>query len=271
LALTGISARSKQPIAIERRANSLRSRKTVPEWVSGQLIQIGSRGEMLDQDRQAFKNLQLSTKIWEWEKITRDLAQGECELLIQGFVIVERELKLLGGSVSAVIKMFRCYEERFAPDHIELANWVLENRGKGQRWIPFGGQTEAENYDEYLVEEQESRLRYQFHKDTQSRQQKAKERRKRERFSKSLDRQKEQTKRAAQVREINSNLKSLSISDRLQVIVSSDIPLEAVSQDLLLDAPDTAASLELELKSKLIQKIGRRKRGIWGRVKRVLT
>jgi len=242
---------------------------TIPTGVPEQLIQIGARGEMLAQDHQRLQKLDWINRLWreKWENIAKSLAQDDCENLIRGLVIVERELEWAGGSVSGAIWVFHVYEERFTPSHIEVANWVLENRGRNP-YLPFGGQSYAQNYDGYLAERQAARQRYQDHLDGQSEQQGEKKRREKERHEKFVTRLEDGKERAIRVREFNSELAALSLSERLQVVVTSDFPLEAVSNDLLVDAPGAAPSIDPEIKSRLVQVIDRRNRGIWGRIKR---
>ena len=72
---------------------------------------------MLDQDRQKLKNLDRINRLWreKWEEIAEPLKQEDCEYLIRGLVITERELEWSGGSVSGAIWVFRVYERRFSP------------------------------------------------------------------------------------------------------------------------------------------------------------
>jgi hypothetical protein len=243
----------------------------IPAGISDLLIQVGSRMEMLDQDREALKSLDWINRLWRgtWENTAQALAQDACEFLIRGLVIVERELDWLGGSVSAAIWVFRVYEERFAPSHIEVADWVLQNRGRNP-YLPFGSQTVARNYDGYLAERQVAGQRYSDHLDRQSEEKQEKERREKKRFENYVARIEDGKERAARVRKFNADLASISISERLTLIAGSGMPLEAVSNDLLVEAPDAVTSIDPETKSKLTQIINRRNRGSWGRIRRAL-
>ena len=224
---------------------------------------------MLDQDKQKLKRLDWINRLWreKWEKIARALAQDECERLIHGLVIVERELEWLGGSVSGAIWVFHVYEDRFAPSHIEVANWVLEHRGRNP-YLPFGGQSYARNYDEYLAERQAAQQRSRDHLERQGGQQMDKVRREKERFENFVARLEGGKERAIRVKKFNAKLAPLSVSERLKIIAASDMPLEAISKDLLMDALDAATSIDFETRSKLVQMIDRRSRGIWGQIKR---
>jgi hypothetical protein len=244
---------------------------SIPVGIPDLLIQIGSRMEMHDQDRERLKSLDWINRLWRgtWENTAQALVQDDCEFLIRGLIIVERELDWLGGSVSGAIWVFRVYEKRFAPSHIEVANWVLQNRGRNP-YLPFGGQTDAQTYDGYLAERQAAGQRYSDHLDRQSEEKEEKERRDKKRFESYVARIENGKERASRVREFNAALAVIPISERLTVIAGSDMPLEAVSRELLVDAPDVVTSIDPETKIKLIQIIGRRNRGVWGRIKRAL-
>lgn len=242
---------------------------TIPARILDLLIQIGSRGGMLDQDRQKLKSLDWINRLWreKWEEIAEPLKQEDCEYLILGLVITERELEWSGGSVSGAIWVFRVYEGRFPPSHIQVANWVLENRGRNP-YLPFGGVSFARNYDEYLDEQRAARQRYRDHLDRQCEQKKAKKRREERRIENHMARLERGEERAAKIRKFNTELASIPKSKRLGVIASSGIPLEACSAELLGGTLDAAASIDAETKLKLIRLIDRRKRGIWGRIKK---
>jgi len=246
--------------------------ETVPEGIVDLLIQIGSRNEMLDRVRQALRRLDSINRLWreKWESIAKSLAQEDCKCLIHGLVIVERELEWAGGSASGAIWVFRVYEERFTPSHIEIANWVLQNRGRNP-YLPFGGQSYAHNYDGYLAERQAARQRYQGHLDRQGEQQEEKKRKEKERHEKFVARLEEGRERAIRVREFNTELAALSVPERLKVIANTDMQLEAVANNLLVEAPNAATSIDPKVRSKLVQRIDRRSRGNWSRVKRALT
>jgi hypothetical protein len=107
--------------------------------------------------------------------------------------------------------------------------------------------------------------------DRQSEQQGEKERREKERFEIFIARLETGKERAVRVKNFNSKLTSLTMFERLQVIASSDMPLEAVCEDLLVDGLDAAASVDSETRSKLLQVIDRRNRGVWGCIRRALV
>ena len=108
-------------------ANILPNPATIPAGIPDLLIQIGSLGELLIQERQSLKRLDWINRQGseEWEEIAETLTQNDCEYLIRGLVLVERDLKWSGGSVSGAIWVFRIYQRRFAPYHIQVADWVL--------------------------------------------------------------------------------------------------------------------------------------------------
>ena len=165
---------------------------------------------MLDQDRQKLKNLDRINRLWreKWEEIAEPLKQEDCEYLIRGLVITERELEWSSGSVSGAIWVFRVYERRFSPSHIQVANWVLENRGSND-YLPFGGTSSARNYDEYLDEQRAARQRYRDHLDRQCEQKKAKKRREEKRIENHMARLERGEERAIKIRKFNAELASI--------------------------------------------------------------
>ena len=247
---------------------------TIPAGITDLLIQIGSRGQLLVQDRQSLKRLDWINRLGseEWNKIAKMLTQDDCEHLIRGLVIAERDLEWNYGSlnsVSGAIWVFHVYELRFAPSHIQVADWVLQNRGTNN-YLPFGVYSDAQNYDEYLDEQRAAVARYQGHVVREGEQQEAKKRREEKRIKDHMSRLEKGKERAARVKKFNAELALIPTSERLGAIVTSGMPLEAISKEILVRIPDTATQIDAEIKLNLIKLIDRRNRGIWGRIKKAL-
>jgi hypothetical protein len=241
----------------------------IPEEIPPLLIAIGDRSNLSDDDRHKLQSYDWTNRLWreKWVKVAEPLPQGDCENLVRGLVIVERELEWVGGSAAAAIWVFQAYERRFPSSFVDLANWVLQNRG-GNLYLPYGGQTYARNHDEYLEERRASRLRYQDHLDRQKKQQEAKKLCEEKRAEDHISRREASKERAERVTSFNAELTTIPVSLRLDVIAKSDMPLEAISEDLLVDATNAVTSLGVETRLSLIRRIDRRNRGIWGRIKR---
>lgn len=73
-----------------------------------------------------------------WQLITRNMQVEEVIALIRGIIRAERESGWGGGSVSAVIWVFRILQRRFPSRSDEVADWVLANTRN--EYLPFGGQ-----------------------------------------------------------------------------------------------------------------------------------
>ena len=110
---------------------------TLTAGIVDRMIAIGERGALLEQEASSIDRLNWINRLhWvKWEAATESLSQEDCEHLMRGLVIAERQLKWLGGSVAAPIWIIRVYEQRFSPAHINLARWVLENCGNYNSWL----------------------------------------------------------------------------------------------------------------------------------------
>ena len=128
----------------------------------------------------------------------------------------------------------------------------------------------AQNYDEYLDERRAAAARYTAHVVGEGEQQEAKKRREEKRIKDHMSRLEKGKERAARVKKFNAELALIPTSERLGAIVSSGMPLEAISEEILVSIPDTSTQIDAEIKLNLIKIIDRRNRGIWGRIKKAL-
>lgn len=79
----------------------------------------------------------LNRQAWEsWDAVVADLNQEEHDHLARGLVIAEKELRWCGGSVAAVIWVFRAYARRFHSVSDSLADWILAH--SENPYAPFG-------------------------------------------------------------------------------------------------------------------------------------
>lgn len=72
----------------------------------------------------------------EWSEVGHSLEETELSSLLKSLVAMDRQCKWNGGSVSAVIWLFRIYQKRFPKDSHYLANWLLSHAS--HPLIPFG-------------------------------------------------------------------------------------------------------------------------------------
>ena len=114
----------------------------IPESTLSKLIEIGASLEWDDPTLvprlNEIKNEDYTNRLhWrEWNTVTAKLSIDEIVSLIKGLVAAEEKLRWTGGSVSAVIWVFRELERR---DHIlaaEVAEWILNH--SSNPWVPFG-------------------------------------------------------------------------------------------------------------------------------------
>ena len=71
-----------------------------------------------------------------WRETAAALDEPALQNLIRGLVLFSRASGWSGGSVSPVVILYRCYEERFACTARALADWVIANRRN--EYEPFG-------------------------------------------------------------------------------------------------------------------------------------
>ncbi len=62
-----------------------------------------------------------------WPPILSKFSTPELAYLAKALTVIERDLKWAGGSVAAVIWIFRTYRERSDADIDTLASWIVDN------------------------------------------------------------------------------------------------------------------------------------------------
>ena len=204
-----------------------------------------------------------------WNPIAEPLSKPDLENLFRGLVTAERELKWAGGSGASAIWVFLEYQKRFENASIELANWALANRGHNL-YIPFGGRTNVTSHDEWVAERHCINQRYKEHLREQKLQQEEKDIRQEKRLGYHRARLRDGKVRAKIVKEYNKNLSMVNISERLNLIAHSDMPLKSVASELLDGIFVESPLLDEKTTNILLKKIDRRNRGCWGKIKRAL-
>ena len=236
------------------------------------LRSVGAKGCLDEGDRVAFKRkdgINRKSRVF-WESIAEKLSKQDLENLFRGLVIVERELNWIGGSVAGAIWVFREFKQRFEDSSMELADWALKNRGRNH-YIPFGESKNAANYHEWIDLKELKAERYSKHLKEQQLQQKAKFIRQEKRFEAHEERLRDGEVRTTLVKEYNRKLSLAALGDRLNLIARSDMPLESVDSKLLNEILVEFPTLDTVTKNILLKKIGRRDRGSWGKIKRILS
>ena len=74
-----------------------------------------------------------------WTDYCASLSVEQSIDLFKGLVIVERELRLSGGSVSGNIWVLKCLDKRIGPNEIfDLIDWAFEHRHHLSDYTPLG-------------------------------------------------------------------------------------------------------------------------------------
>ncbi len=71
-----------------------------------------------------------------WSAVAADLQDEDLVGLIRAFVVAERELQWIDGSVAATIWLYRCLAERSIDTADAITPWIVKQRGNP--WVPFG-------------------------------------------------------------------------------------------------------------------------------------
>ena len=131
--------------------------------------------------------------------------------------------------------------------------------------------TDAKSYEEWVREQESKNRRSSAHWESVATLKEEKKRREIIRIKAHKERIVEGKGRAALVREFNERLAPLNVTERLEVIADTEMPLEAVSAALLNDADGEVSSLDNNTSKMLLQKIDKRNRGTWGKIRRALN
>ncbi|MDP2662414.1 MAG: hypothetical protein Q8R28_16975 [Dehalococcoidia bacterium] len=114
----------------------------VAAWILNTLIGVGRRDDPEDitaiSELEPIREHDHINRIWkEWDAVTCSLPTHDLIALLKGLVVAERQFRWTGGSVAAVICVFRELQRRDHTLSRELADWILP-RTKNP-WVPFGG------------------------------------------------------------------------------------------------------------------------------------
>ena len=238
--------------------------------VTNMLMAIGDRGHMLEPETQFLScRSKINRTPSRWTTVARQLDQKELANLIRGFVIAERDLEWIGGSAAAGIRLYREFRTRFTSASVELADWVLRNRGKNE-YIPFGHPSYATNYEEWLKEREIVRERCKVAAALQDIAKERAELRRKEKKVKYRLRKLQSAARGVEIRKLTALLETAPIKDRFKLVAETPIPIGAISKphvDALLGGVD---QIEDDAAEALMGKIKSRSKGTWSRLKRSL-
>ncbi len=219
---------------------------------------------------------ELSTWAWlnrltpnAWRNAVQDVSTDTLERLIRLMTLAEKEFRWIGGSAAAVIWLFRILQERSPARSKAVADWVLANRGDNS-YVPFGSQTTAKTYDEYLVEQRcrETRRQAQFELQEGQRRVAAERRHLKgetDEVRRCVDRSRS-TGRRWQIEFLQDQPGGISLSDAVH---QWSLPLDAFPLELIPDLDAAAEDMDPQTRDALTMMIGRRA-GLWRQLRRKL-
>lgn len=247
----------------------------LPQELIARLIQLGREPnlESIEFPKQVpdIGRYESVNRLWKgkWYEVGEHLPRDDLIALIKSLVIAEKQFRWIGGSVAAVIWLFRVFQRRYPAYEIELADWVLRNRGRN-RYVPFGSACYATSYREWLQEQSAKQRLYIEHQEREERQRTEAAERKRAREAAHQARVLDSRRRAHRLTVYLRSLSLLPAEERLSRIASESIwPLEAIPTKLIPTDMGVIRNLNLEVRVKLIEKVDRR-RGFWSRYKKML-
>ena len=237
----------------------------------------------------------------EWDSLTRTMTTEDVAALAKGLGLAESRLRWLGGSVAAVIWVFRELQRRDPGTAEAVAEWIgtqWVEAGYENDWVHFPGAQELrhrreirearkendsiedelkrgwdalpweKHKHEWLVRErEESRVR-------QERQRQDDERRARERsladelkklkseYS-SLTKQLNRMRHAEDRRRLLQEAEHMSSPERLRLIAERDFDIGFYPEEWAHVEAQLLTSLSQEVRQKLIDKLRERKKGPW--------
>lgn len=201
-----------------------------------------------------------------WGEATKDLTVEGLTYLIKGFTAAENYYSWCGGSAASTIWLFKILEKKYPKEVEKIANWVLQNRGHNN-YLPFGGQTYAQNYQQYLVERQ----RKARHKIEESNRQNVA---KNERDIRRVQTQNAQDDRKSDARnKIIQQLESLPLTSRLEHIASDSKYTVNFYPAIWGHEADiqTLQNLSNNTRVELLKKMKGKQKGPWGLFKKRLV
>lgn len=206
----------------------------------------------------------------EWDSVTGTLNKDEIVSLLKGLVAAEEKLKWTGGSVSAIIWVFRELERRDTDLATKLAEWILQHTSNP--YVPFG----TTNFGARSLDELRSRrAAWESRKAaTVEAELKRQEGAKVKRRQRQLDGEKrvQRQKKAAYERQaLLDEFQSLTPRQRLERIAfDTDHPIKFFPTDFADVGTEVLKSLSGSTRIQLLQRLRKVGRGPWKRLRLTL-
>jgi hypothetical protein len=206
----------------------------------------------------------------DWNKVSSQLKDDDLIHLAMGLTAIERDLKWTGGSVSAVIWVFRNLQNRVTESvWSSTADWILANTNNP--YLPFGSQNHgAKSLSDYqdAVKLNHSKIREGLEIEKQDTESTQKEHALRvlQRRNSHIDR------RSTKRQEIIANLQQKPLKERLEEIVLEETyAVNFYPTNWAHEADDSfIATLDDNLKHSLAQRLKGKQRGSWASFKKRL-
>jgi hypothetical protein len=199
---------------------------------------------------------------WQaWDEIIKPMRTDDLVALTKGLTLAESHHSWSGGSVAAVIYVFREIQRRDSTLAYEMANWILPRTSNS--WVPFG----SHNWSALSVEEYRDAMQRQAERkrdraaNEKAREVRAKAERERRRQSyKDRREQKEETRK-----KLITELTRLTIEDQLRHLATDTTYALELYPTCLADAATEPIlkSLAEETRLALWKRVKERKRGPW--------
>jgi hypothetical protein len=195
----------------------------------------------------------------EWRSAVSALSSSDIVLLAKTLALAEREFQWSGGSVSAVIWVFRVLAERDVRLSEVLADWILPRTTNP--YVPFGhsnlGATSMQDYETRLRRRKERRAAAQQEAEA------AAEGRRAQRIAAQHHRAQRHAARSQARREFLAELMQHTASDRLALIARDTRPL-TFFPDACAEVDDgTLHRLGVDTREAVLQRLVRVRTGPW--------
>lgn len=184
--------------------------------------------------------------------------------LYKGLVILERDLKWIGGSVAGAIWVYRMIQEANLDNDFQLADFGLRNCDNP--WVPFGnsyyGKRTIADYFSYISEKTKvSAIKYDRHEKVLKRV----EGRKEKRISAIAELRKLSNEQRGAIRtELLEKYKNATTTEKLEIIASDKIfPPEYYPTDWIKLPVEEIEKLPIDLIKKLYDKLSTKTKGEW--------
>jgi hypothetical protein len=201
-----------------------------------------------------------------WKKLARKLSEADLAALVKGVVLAEEARQYI-GSTTKVPHLIHPYAERFTVQKADdLVKWCLAK--STNCYVPFGSSgPKILSYSDWIKNEQEKPIR---HLERLSLIQKEKDERLKQKQKSHQIRNVEGLERGEAIANLIQHLRSQTTTEAFATVVENDVPLKAVPLDALISISDIVSLIDGETKSRLLAKIGRKKKGFWGKIARQL-